>query len=115
MALKQAHMLLNGGLQAASFVPPPAPRDLIVKDAISPDGHPDCGPDGLDAQVRRTRIWEFGTNLHCSIIGTCLSTAELRHVLEKVKVNGAATASDHDLHCLGVMLASRRERVRPCL
>jgi len=109
MALKQSHMPLNGGLQAASFVPPPAPPDLIVKDAISPDGDPDCGPDGLDAQVRRTRIWEFGTNLHCSIIGTCLSTAELRHVLEKVKVNGAATASDHDLHCLGVMLASRRE------
>lgn len=63
----------------------------------------------MPALIRRTRIWEFDTNLHCSIIGTCLSTAELRHVLEKVKVSGAATASDHDLHYLGVTLAGRRE------
>jgi hypothetical protein len=66
--------------------------------------------DGLTVQaLRRTRIWEFGTNLHCSIIGTCLSTAELRHVLGKVGTPGASTASDHELHRMGVVLAGRRE------
>jgi len=32
----------------------------------------------LTAAAGRRKIWEFATNLHCSIIGTCLSTAELR-------------------------------------
>src|SRR4029077_18929142 len=47
--------------------------------------------------------------LHCSIIGTCLSNAELRHVLVRLKVTGAEVADDHDLHLAGVMLAGRRE------
>jgi hypothetical protein len=111
MALKQAHMLLNSGSQAASFFPLPAPPGLIARGAPARESAPDGEPDDLAVQeTRRTRIWEFDTNLHCSIIGTCLSTAELRHVLEKVAIKGAATASDHDAHCLGVMLASRREQ-----
>src|SRR5262245_12221948 len=66
--------------------------------------------DGLPAHApRRTRVWEFDSSLHCSIIGTCLTTAELRHVLDKLKISGARTASDHDLHTVGVMLAGRRE------
>jgi hypothetical protein len=110
MALRQAHMLLNSGSQAVSFVSPPAAPDLIVRHASTLASDRDGEFDGDVAQsTRRTRIWEFGTNLHCSIIGTCLSTAELRGVLGKVEVKGAATASDHDAHCLGVMLASRRQ------
>ena len=35
---------------------------------------------------RRKKIWEFHSNLHCSIIGTCLSTGELRQVLRKLGV-----------------------------
>jgi hypothetical protein len=57
----------------------------------------------------RTRIWEFSVNLHCSIVGTCLTTAELRHVVEKVEGSSAAAISDHDLHMRGVTLASSRE------
>jgi hypothetical protein len=106
MALKQAHMLLKG---QTPFGSPPTLSNLIVKDAVSRNKDPERKPNGMPAQTRRTRIWDFSTNLHCSIIGTCLSTAKLRHVLEKVKVSGAATASDHDLHCLGVTLASDRE------
>src|SRR5690348_17201411 len=30
---------------------------------------------------QRKRIWELSGNLHCSIIGTCFSTAELRQLL----------------------------------
>jgi hypothetical protein len=112
MTLKLAHMLSTSGLQPAPIALRSARPELIVKDGTDLHG------SGLDASERddvaaqtsrRTRIWEFGTNLHCSIIGTCLSTAELRHVLDKLKVNNSAAASDHDLHCMGVMLAGRRE------
>jgi hypothetical protein len=59
--------------------------------------------------ARRGKIWELSETLHCSIIGTCLSNAELRHVLVRLKVTGAEAADDHDLHVMGVMLAGRRE------
>jgi hypothetical protein len=61
-----------------------------------------------EAAPRRTKIWEFNTNLHCSIIGTCLSTAELRQVLRKF---GMATqdCTDHELHSIAVTLAGRHD------
>jgi hypothetical protein len=109
MTLKQAQALLKGGLQT-SFAPLPTPPALLVTDAISRSDDRDSESLNSSGQIRRTRIWEFGTNLHCSIIGTCLSTTDLRHVLAKAKVKDAVIASDHDLHCLGVMLASRPEQ-----
>jgi hypothetical protein len=112
MAFNLAHMLSTSGLQAVPPVPRPVRPELIVKDATDPQGGGLDGsePDGMAAATpRRTRIWEFGTNLHCSIVGTCLSTAELRHVLDKLKISGAAIASEHELHSVGVMLAGRRE------
>jgi hypothetical protein len=54
-------------------------------------------------------LWEFDCNLHCSIIGTCLTTAELRRILDKLEVALAGAASDHDVHSLGVTLAGRKE------
>src|SRR5262245_53773206 len=112
MALKLAHMLASSGLQAAPPMPRPAPlQALIVRDTSGPDDKPeDDGWTAPDAQAaRRSRIWEFGTNLHCSIIGTCLSTADLRHVLEKLRLERAGVANDHDLHCMGVVIAARRD------
>ena len=47
--------------------------------------------------ARRARIWEFNTNLHCSIIGTCLSTNELRHTLKKLGLV-APDSTNHELH-----------------
>src|SRR5262249_1247602 len=58
-------------------------------------------------QRRRTMIWDLHHSTHCSIIGTCMSTAELRRVLVKVNTTGVEAANDHDLHMLGVMLAGR--------
>jgi hypothetical protein len=57
--------------------------------------------------ARRTRIYDLSGTLHCSIIGTCLSTAELRQLLLKLEVDGARDASDHDLHAKGVLLAGK--------
>jgi len=65
---------------------------------------------GVDAAAdpkRRTRIWDLHSSLHCSIIGTCLTNGELRRLLLRLKVAGAETAGDHDLHMLGVLLAAR--------
>ena len=59
------------------------------------------------ALKRRVRIWEINTNLHCSVIGTCLSAAELRRVLVKLKIAGIETADEHELHMLGVLIANR--------
>jgi hypothetical protein len=56
---------------------------------------------------RRTQIWDLHHSLHCSIIGTCLSSGELRRLLVRLKVEGAEAADDHDLHILGVLLAGR--------
>lgn len=56
---------------------------------------------------RRNHIWELNTSLHCSIIGTCLTAAELRRLLIRLNIAGADSAGDHDLHMLGVLLAAR--------
>src|SRR5262245_38415656 len=57
--------------------------------------------------ARRTRIWELSHHLHCSIVGTCLSTGELKQILAKAKM--IEGTSEHDLHGQGVLLASLRD------
>ena len=42
--------------------------------------------------------------MHCSIIGTCLTTAELRRVMGKVLAGDVSRATDHDLHSQAVGL-----------
>lgn len=66
--------------------------------------------DALQAPevAQRKRIWELSSNLHCSIIGTCFSTAELRQLLVKLDTPGAVKATDHELHGQAVSLASNR-------
>jgi hypothetical protein len=58
---------------------------------------------------RRRKIWDLSENLHCSIIGTCLSAGELRQLLVKMNAAGAAGASDHDLHGKAVLFARNRD------
>jgi Uncharacterized protein conserved in bacteria (DUF2325) len=62
----------------------------------------------LATPTGRRRIWDFSTHLHCSIIGTCLSTSELRHLLSKLGLKEATTASEHDVHASGVLIAKSR-------
>jgi hypothetical protein len=67
-----------------------------------------------DAPARRTKIWEFNTNLHCSIIGTCLSTAELRQLLKKLGL-APPGSTDHELHGAAVILAARHDKAAKLL
>lgn len=65
---------------------------------------------GLDKKTRaRAHIWELSSSFHCSIIGTCLSTAEMRAVLSKLGVTSAHTMSDHQVHGRGVQIAARND------
>jgi hypothetical protein len=71
-------------------------------------------PAGLlgEPGPRRGRLWELSPTLHCSIIGTCLTTGELRETLRRIarwEGFAVATPSDHDLHSLAVRLAARRD------
>ncbi len=64
-----------------------------------------------DAKGRRSKIWDIAPSLHCSIIGTCLSAAELRQFFVKLGDADARTASDHTLHSSGVRAAGRHDLV----
>jgi hypothetical protein len=60
--------------------------------------------------TKRRRIWEIGGNFHCSIIGTCMTTAELRHVLVHTQVGRCHKEPDHELHCKAAAPCGRRRR-----
>jgi hypothetical protein len=69
----------------------------------------DLPEDAPTAAPRRERIWELSSNLHCSIIGTCLTTSALRQLFAKLNQPDAKTASDHDLHSRAVRVAGQRD------
>jgi hypothetical protein len=62
-----------------------------------------------DARGRRAKLWDITPALHCSIIGTCLSAAELRQFFVKLGDPTAKTASDHTLHSYGVNGAAQHD------
>ena len=64
-------------------------------------------PNVVKAQRRKT--WEISPTFHCSIIGTCLTAAELRQLIVKLGDADAKTASDHALHGRGVRAAGQRD------
>ena len=68
-----------------------------------------AGPPSEPAAKRRLRIWELNSNLHCSIVGTCLSNGDLRQLLGKLNIAAIPALSEHDLHKHGVTLASQRD------
>ena len=83
-------------LLGLSSQPPPSAATRPPAPALAPKG-----------KGRRARIWELNSNLHCSIIGTCLSAAELRRLLLRLNIAGVETADEHEVHMLGVLMAGR--------
>jgi hypothetical protein len=59
------------------------------------------------AARQRSRLWELNSSVHCSIIGTCLTTAELRQAMGKVLRQDVARQSDHELHSQAVGLCAQ--------
>ena len=70
-----------------------------------------CDPAGK----RRAKIWDLSPNLHCSLIGTCLTSGELRQVFVKIGDSDARSASDHNLHGRAVRAASQSGRAATLL
>lgn len=66
-----------------------------------------CGPTQaeLDRTHRRTRLSDLDAHLHCSIIGTCLTTHELRKLVPKFTALDPQRASDLEIHHAAVELA----------
>ena len=49
----------------------------------------------------------LSSSVHCSIIGTCLTTAELRRIMGKIAKRPILHLSDHDLHAEAVGLCDK--------
>ncbi len=95
----------NGfAMQLRDLIKPPSRPVLVVRNPTEAE-RPASG---------RARIWEFNTNLHCSIIGTCLTTIELRQILRRLGM-APEGSTDHELHGTAVTLASRRDQAAKVL
>jgi Uncharacterized protein conserved in bacteria (DUF2325) len=92
-------------------------RAAILSTVLTMPAQPQPGPllpgrqlpldiEAIEPSKQRTRIWDLHHSLYCSIIGTCLTTAELRAILLRLGVQGAQGADDHGIHQLGVTLVS---------
>ncbi|HWA42530.1 MAG TPA: DUF2325 domain-containing protein [Hypericibacter adhaerens] len=96
-----------GPLQRSPAFGGAAASNLILR---TPDPHAGLREAlGMDQAPRRRRLWELSGYLHCSIIGTCLSTAELRQILIKAQMTPVSTATDHELHSEAVHAAGRHD------
>ncbi len=62
---------------------------------------------GAVPKRQRTKLWELNGSVHCSIIGTCLTTSELRRAMAKVTPTDVSHVSDHDLHSRAVGLCGQ--------
>lgn len=74
-----------------------------------PHGGACCAPppahSRLDAPARRAKLSDLDTNFHCSIIGTCLTTAELRRLIPRYAPElDRQKSSDLDIHHAAVEL-----------
>ena len=99
---------------STSTYPVLPPRPLIFVDAPPILVRRDETPAPAAGSARRTKIWDFNTNLHCSIIGTCLSTGDVRHILKKLGV-ASPDSSDHELHGAAVGIAGHHDKAAKLL
>lgn len=99
---------------STSTYPVLPPRPLIFVDAPPIMVRRDETPAPAAGPTRRTKIWDFNTNLHCSIIGTCLSTGDVRQILKKLGV-ASPDSSDHELHGAAVGIAGHHDKAAKLL
>lgn len=82
-----------------------APRLRPVTDACCEPPVPP--PAGASTAGRRRRLGDLDPHLHCSLIGTCLGTAELRRLVPRHADVDGQQASDLEIHHAAVELAVR--------
>lgn len=77
-----------------------------------------CDADDLAAPVanRRRKLWEIPSQWHCTILGTCLSMADIRAVAQKFRLRfESPRPTDYEMHSAMVGLASRDRTVSKVL
>ena len=84
------------------------PSSVIAPGGVPPLFVRPVAPVVAPTLTRRTKIWEFSNNLDCSLVGTCLSTADLRQILGKLGLV-ADGVGDHELHHVAVATAGRHD------
>ena len=87
-----------------AFVSDLRPRPPFVFD-LPREGAVRLTPATRETETRRRKLWDLSATLHCSIVGTCLSTSELRRIVAKATGQPADRLSDHEIHKIGVSLA----------
>src|SRR5262245_34888711 len=99
---------MTSSLQAISSKLPglggPTARSSVAELALArtqPGNGPRAAARLVAPSRQRTRIWDLHHSLHCSIVGTCLTTGELRRLLVRFNVEGASAADDQP----GVLIA----------
>ena len=70
-----------------------------------------CAAPGAKPSNRRGKLWELTAMLHCSIIGTCLPTGELRSLLRRADPMIDPATTDHEIHSIAVGAAGRNDAV----
>jgi hypothetical protein len=64
---------------------------------------------GETAGRQRRKLWEFSAHLHCSIVGTCLSTMDLRKIVAKCTELSCKEPSDLTVHEVAVRAARHHD------
>jgi hypothetical protein len=83
------------GIYRDMAIEPPRPRTNLstsIAQEFSPSSKPLFDARGA-LEKRRRRIWELSNYLHCSVIGTCLTTAELRQILIRMAVSSPTSVA----------------------
>ncbi len=92
---------------------PVRPIDVVVPSAFATSGPQDHEHAGPEITNGRRRLADLDGHLHCSVIGTCLGTVELRRLMARHL--DVLDASDLDVHHEAVRLVSERGAVARAL
>ncbi len=79
----------------------------VLGNVFSPTRGDDAAPVQTVPTRQRAKLWDLNGSIHCSVIGTCLTTGELRRVMAKVLQRETSQFSDHDLHAEAVGLCGQ--------
>ena len=70
-----------------------------------------CTGQRAPAQEQRHKLWEIRPDLHCSILGTCLSYPDLIKIGRKAGFVPSETASEYEVHKYFVHRAEEPSRL----
>ncbi len=76
------------------------------------DHHPrPADPNPEDRPPRRRKLWELECRLHCSVVGTCLSLADLHRIGAKLRLQLKEGVEEYEIHGYFVNAAGQGGRV----